>query len=239
MSDNGDWSDESNKDTPLPPRLALAARAVSEEMMMETAADFDVASSIFGERSGSKAKRAKGNMVRVLWAPVTPTSSTPAPSMSGTTLLSYASMASPALSSGSRAQATPTPSHRPSPQDSFIGAFCCHVQSFDSSVDHNVLTSSEVACALKHICRLITVPGVIPIKSEAITSTSFLKVIDIPHIPAEPRVWLTTQRSAFLSALRSSPVGALLDKYIKHAPRFMRTSPHADTCVAWIDISDF
>jgi hypothetical protein len=56
MSDNGDWSDESNKDTPLPPRLASAARAVSEEMMMETAADFDVASSIFGERSGSKAK---------------------------------------------------------------------------------------------------------------------------------------------------------------------------------------
>jgi hypothetical protein len=103
----------------------------------------------------------------------------------------------------------------------------------------HVLTSSEVACALKHICRLITVPGVILIKSEAITSTSFLKVIDVPHIPAKPRVWLTTQRSAFLSALRSSPVGALLDKYIKHTPRFMRTSPHADTCVAWINISDF
>jgi hypothetical protein len=33
------------------------------------------------------------------------------------------------------------------------------------------------------------------------------------------------------------PVGALLNKYIKHAPRFMRISPHADTCVAWIDIS--
>jgi hypothetical protein len=86
--------------------------------------------------------------------------------------------------------------------------------------------------------RLITIPGVIPIKSKAVTSTSFLKVIDVPHIPAEPRVWLTTQRSAFVSALRSSPVGASLDKFIKHAPRFMRTSPHADTCVAWIDISD-
>jgi len=101
-----------------------------------------------------------------------------------------------------------------------------------------VPTSSEVACALKHICRLITIPGMIPIKSEAVTSTSFLKVIDVPHIPAEPRVWLTTQRSAFVLALRSLPVGASLDKFIKHAPRFMRTSPHADTCVAWIDISD-
>jgi hypothetical protein len=101
-----------------------------------------------------------------------------------------------------------------------------------------VPTSSKVACAPKHIRRLITVPGVILIKSKAVTSTSFLKVIDVPHIPAKPRVWLTTQQSAFLSALRSSPVGASLDKYIKHAPHFMPTSPHADTCVAWIDISD-
>jgi hypothetical protein len=137
MSDNGDWSDESDKDTPLPPRLASAARAVSEEMMMETAADFDVASSIFGERSGSKAKRPKGNMARASRAPTTPTSSTLAASTSGTTPLSYASVSSPAPSSGSLARATPTPSHRPSPQDSFIGAFRRHVQSFDSSVDHN------------------------------------------------------------------------------------------------------
>jgi hypothetical protein len=399
-------------------------------------------------------------MARASQAPATPTSSTPAASTSGTTPLSYAPVSSPAPSSGSLARATPTPSHRPSPQDSFIGAFCRHIQTFDSSVDqtepsraaffaclaeevltftftalkkpilkdralppgmcgtssfefalsqviaqtgplpptpgqpdHNmpttpkaarprplevetavtpqqpkrakvlhpapppipaaqkkrapasavaapppsksssrtaaasvplapsapapapslstrarrrrkgrhtdhgmsrcgvklvppagssiravdvtpdmlrdinkhlledvssdivleypmdiktgifiaasrVPTSSEVACALKHIRRLITIPGVIPIKSEAVTSTSFLKVIDVPHIPAEPRVWLTTQRSAFVSALRSSPVGASLDKFIKHAPRFMRTSPHADTCVAWIDISD-
>jgi hypothetical protein len=101
-----------------------------------------------------------------------------------------------------------------------------------------VPTSSKVACALKHIRRLITIPGVIPIKSKAITLTSFLKVINVPHIPAKPRVWLTTQRSAFVSALHSSLVGASLDKYIKHTPRFMHTSPHADTCIAWINISD-
>jgi hypothetical protein len=103
MSDNGDWSNESNKDTPLPPRLASAACAVSEEMMMETAADFDIVLSIFGEHSGSKAKRAKGNMARASRAPATPTSSTPVASTSGTTPLSYASVSSPAPSSGSLA----------------------------------------------------------------------------------------------------------------------------------------
>jgi hypothetical protein len=101
-----------------------------------------------------------------------------------------------------------------------------------------VPTSSETACVLKHVRRLVTIPGVVPIQATPVTSTSFLKVIDVPHIPAKPKVWQTTQRAAFQAALRSSPVGASLDKFIKHAPRFMRTSPHADTCVAWIDISD-
>jgi hypothetical protein len=101
-----------------------------------------------------------------------------------------------------------------------------------------VPTSAETACVLKHTCRLITVPGVVPIQSAPVTSTSFLKVIDVPHIPAEPKVWQLTQRTAFQAALRASPVGVSLDTFIKHAPRFMRTSRHTDTCVAWIDISD-
>jgi hypothetical protein len=101
-----------------------------------------------------------------------------------------------------------------------------------------VPTSSEMACVLKHVCRLVTTSGVVPIQATPVTSTSFLKVIDVPHIPAEPKVWQTTQRAAFQTALRSSPVSASLDKFIKHAPHFMHTSPHADTCAAWIDISD-
>jgi hypothetical protein len=100
------------------------------------------------------------------------------------------------------------------------------------------LGKSKMACMLKHVRRLITISGVVPIQAVPVTLTSFLKVIDVLHIPAEPKVWQTTQRAAFQAALRSSPVGALLDKFIKHAPRFMRTSPHADTCVAWINISD-
>jgi hypothetical protein len=101
-----------------------------------------------------------------------------------------------------------------------------------------VPTSSETVCVLKHVRCLVTISGVVPIQATPVTSTSFLKVIDVPHIPAEPKVWQTTQRVAFQAALRSSPVGASLDKFIKHAPRFMRTSPHADTCVVWIDILD-
>ncbi|EKM73484.1 hypothetical protein AGABI1DRAFT_134691 [Agaricus bisporus var. burnettii JB137-S8] len=57
-------------------------------------------------------------------------------------------------------------------------------------------------------------------------------------IPAEPKVWQSTQRSAFTNALSISPVGKELSIAIKHAVRFMRTSAHSDTCVAWIDIHD-
>ncbi|XP_006459853.1 hypothetical protein AGABI2DRAFT_116802 [Agaricus bisporus var. bisporus H97] len=80
-----------------------------------------------------------------------------------------------------------------------------------------VLNSSETACVLKHIRRLVTVTGVVPIKSSPITSTSYLKVIDVPMIPAEPKE---------------------LSIAIKHAVRFMRTSAHSDTCVAWVEICD-
>jgi hypothetical protein len=97
---------------------------------------------------------------------------------------------------------------------------------------------SETTCVLKHVRRLVTILGILPIQSAAITSTTYLKVIDVPHIPAKPRVWLTTQRAAFTVALRSSPIGSDLSRYLKHTPRFMRTTPHADTCVAWLDISD-
>ncbi|EKM73287.1 hypothetical protein AGABI1DRAFT_135139, partial [Agaricus bisporus var. burnettii JB137-S8] len=47
-----------------------------------------------------------------------------------------------------------------------------------------VPTPSETACVLKHIRRLVTVTGIVPIKSTPVTSTSFLKVIDVPMIPA-------------------------------------------------------
>jgi hypothetical protein len=60
-----------------------------------------------------------------------------------------------------------------------------------------VPTSSETACILKHVRRLVTVSGVMPIQATPVTLTSFLKVIDVPHISAEPKVWQTTQRAAF------------------------------------------
>jgi hypothetical protein len=98
MSDTGNWSDESNSGTPLPPVLAAAVQLVSDNMM-ETGGDFEIAQSIFGSRFSGKAK-AKGNMARALRASATPTSSM---SLCGTTLLSYALASSPAPHSGSLA----------------------------------------------------------------------------------------------------------------------------------------
>ncbi|XP_006463097.1 hypothetical protein AGABI2DRAFT_73806 [Agaricus bisporus var. bisporus H97] len=101
-----------------------------------------------------------------------------------------------------------------------------------------VLSSSETACVLKHIRRLVTIAGVVPIKSSPITSTSYLKVINVPMIPTEPKVWQSTQRSAFTNALSISPVGKELSIAIKHAVQFMWTLAHSNTCVAWVDICD-
>jgi hypothetical protein len=53
MSDTGDWSNDSDKGTPLPPRLAEFVHAASAEVM-DTGGDFDVASSIFGRSSTKK-----------------------------------------------------------------------------------------------------------------------------------------------------------------------------------------
>jgi hypothetical protein len=126
MSEAGDWSDESNSGTPLPPALTAAAQLVSDNMM-ETGGDFEVAQSIFGERLSGKAK-AKGNMARALRASATPTSSM---SSCGTTPLSYASASSPAPRSGSLARATPTPAPRPLKSGSkFIQAVSEKIQAY-------------------------------------------------------------------------------------------------------------
>ncbi|XP_006463898.1 hypothetical protein AGABI2DRAFT_120686 [Agaricus bisporus var. bisporus H97] len=50
--------------------------------------------------------------------------------------------------------------------------------------------------------------------------------------------WVLKQHEAFTNALNKSPVGASLAKLIKHKPRFMRASPHSDSCWAWVDIHD-
>ncbi|EKM73671.1 hypothetical protein AGABI1DRAFT_134302 [Agaricus bisporus var. burnettii JB137-S8] len=51
-----------------------------------------------------------------------------------------------------------------------------------------VPNTSETACVLKHIWCLITVTGIVPIKSTPVMSTSYLKVINVPMIPAEPKL---------------------------------------------------
>jgi hypothetical protein len=101
-----------------------------------------------------------------------------------------------------------------------------------------VPSPSDATCALKHVHCLLPVSGLIPIKADPTSSTSYLKVIDVPLIPAAPRKWQLMQRLAFYKAIALSPVGSRLNSFIKHAPHFMRTSPCSNTCVAWVDISD-
>jgi hypothetical protein len=90
---------------------------------------------------------------------------------------------------------------------------------------------------LKHVRRLFPNQAK-PVNTAPITSTSYLKVVDIPHISSLPKEWNQIQHEAFIKALNASPVGASLAKLIKHKPRFMRSSPHSDSCIAWVDISD-
>ncbi|KAF7760003.1 hypothetical protein Agabi119p4_11698 [Agaricus bisporus var. burnettii] len=100
-----------------------------------------------------------------------------------------------------------------------------------------VPTAAKIQFVLKHVRR--TFPNkTTPIVHSPATSTSYLKIVDIPHVPASPKEWATKQHEAFTYALNKSPVGAELAKIIKHKPRFMRASPHSDSCWAWIDIHD-
>ncbi|EKM74115.1 hypothetical protein AGABI1DRAFT_133618 [Agaricus bisporus var. burnettii JB137-S8] len=100
-----------------------------------------------------------------------------------------------------------------------------------------VPTAAEIQFVLKHVRR--TFPNkTTPIVHSPATLTSYLKIVDIPHVPASPKEWATKQHEAFMYALDKSPVGALLAKLFKHKPRFMRASPHSDSCWAWIDIHD-
>ncbi|KAF7773602.1 hypothetical protein Agabi119p4_5769 [Agaricus bisporus var. burnettii] len=100
-----------------------------------------------------------------------------------------------------------------------------------------VPSPAEIYFVLKHVRRIFPSPNV-PIGHSPITSTSYLKIVDIPHVPASSKEWALKQHEAFTSTLNKSPVSALLAKLIKHKPHFMRASPHSDSCWAWVDIHD-
>ncbi|KAF7783071.1 hypothetical protein Agabi119p4_2447 [Agaricus bisporus var. burnettii] len=100
-----------------------------------------------------------------------------------------------------------------------------------------VPSPAKISFVLKHVWRIFPSPNV-PITHSPITSTSYLKIVDIPHVPASSKEWALKQHEAFMSALNKSPVSASLAKSIKYKPRFMRASPHSDSCWAWVDIHD-
>jgi hypothetical protein len=112
MSDNGDWSDDSDQATPLQPRLAVLEHAVLIEVM-DMRGDFDVASSIFGTQTPTK-KKGKQSTSGVLRAPSASTSSPLA--CSTMTPLSYATASpmtpAPESSPAGSTFSTPCPAPR-------------------------------------------------------------------------------------------------------------------------------
>ncbi|EKM74181.1 hypothetical protein AGABI1DRAFT_133537 [Agaricus bisporus var. burnettii JB137-S8] len=103
-----------------------------------------------------------------------------------------------------------------------------------------VPTSAECAFVLKHVRAHFTIEGredAGPITLATPTSTSYLKIVDIPITDPKSKDWYTPTKEVLSEALLASPVGASLSDVIKHV-RIMRTSPHSDSCIAWIDISD-
>jgi hypothetical protein len=100
-------------------------------------------------------------------------------------------------------------------------------------------TSADTAFVLKHVRRLFPIPkGEPSFASITPSSTSFIKVLDVPIVPGTPQTWALETRAAFSKALELSPMGKLLIKHIKHVPRIMCNSAHSDSCTAWIDLHD-
>jgi hypothetical protein len=96
----------------------------------------------------------------------------------------------------------------------------------------------EVAFVLKHVRRYFPSTGNQNVDTITPSSTSYLKVVDVPISPGSPKEWAKITSEAFTNSLKLSPVGIELASELKHKPRIMRVSPHSDSCVAWVDIHD-
>ncbi|KAF7761206.1 hypothetical protein Agabi119p4_10615 [Agaricus bisporus var. burnettii] len=103
-----------------------------------------------------------------------------------------------------------------------------------------VPTSQETAFMLKHVRRLFPVPqGSAPIADAPATSTTYLKVLDVPIISdPDPKSWVNSTRAAFKKACSIFLVGMMLTRILKHKIRIMRNSQRSDSCTAWVDIQD-
>jgi hypothetical protein len=100
-------------------------------------------------------------------------------------------------------------------------------------------TSALTGVVLKHVRRLFPASnGACAIDSIHPTSTSFLKLFDVPITAGPPTEWANLTREALKSALAQSLVGKIILDNLKHRPRIMCVSPHSDSCIAWIDLHD-
>jgi hypothetical protein len=102
-----------------------------------------------------------------------------------------------------------------------------------------VPNAAETAFVLKHVRKHFELPeGSKPITVTPSTSTSYLKIVDIPITDPKSKTWLKPTSDLLEASLSPSPVGSSLLDVLASVPRLMRTSPHSDTCIAWVDIKD-
>jgi hypothetical protein len=102
-----------------------------------------------------------------------------------------------------------------------------------------VPTTAETAFVLKHVRAHFELPeGSKPITTSAPKSTSYLKIVDIPITDPKSQLWIQPTRDLLEASLWASPVGSSILDILARVPRIMRTSPHSDTCIAWVDIDD-
>jgi hypothetical protein len=102
-----------------------------------------------------------------------------------------------------------------------------------------VPTPSETAFILKHVQNYFKLPeGSKPLVTTTPQLTSYLKIVDIPITDPTSKVWLKPTVDLLEASLAASPVGSSIINILSSIPRIMQVSPHADTCIAWIDIKD-
>jgi hypothetical protein len=102
-----------------------------------------------------------------------------------------------------------------------------------------VPNATETAFVLKHVRKHFELPeGSKAITVTLPTSTSYLKIVDIPITNPKSKIWLKPTSDLLEASLAPSPVGSSLLDVLASVPRLMRTLPHSDTCIAWVDIKD-
>jgi hypothetical protein len=99
-------------------------------------------------------------------------------------------------------------------------------------------TPQEISFVLKHVRKIFSSQDSKHIAEMQVSSTSYLKVLDVHAIGNDHKTWSQETTELFKEGLKLSPAGQGLAKCIKNSPRIMHNSCCSDTCTVWVDIHD-